>query len=230
MPLRARLLVPVLALTAFAGCGSSSPSGNGLAGKSTSQIVAATKAAAAGAASVHVAGSIVNEGKPIAFDLELVRGKGGKGQISLGGVSVQLVQLAGNVYIEGSKAFYTQVAGPEAAKLLQGKWLKAPSSNSSFASLTQLTELGKLIDTTLSSHGTLKKSGTSTIDGRKVVGVTDTTRGGTLYVAATGTAYPIEIRKDGAGGGTIKFDRWNKPVSVTAPASAININQLQSGH
>jgi hypothetical protein len=36
--------------------------------------------------------------------------------------------------------------------------------------------------------------------------------------------------KGGAGGGRIVFDRWNQPVSVTAPANAIDIAQLQSKH
>jgi hypothetical protein len=53
---------------------------------------------------------------------------------------------------------------------------------------------------------------------------------GTLYVATTGTPYPLEILKKGGSGGSILFDRWNQPVTLTAPANAININQLQSGH
>jgi hypothetical protein len=221
------LLALVLAL--LSGCGSSSPSGNGLASKSPAEIVAAAKAAAAGAASAHVAGSIVDEGKPISLDMELVAGKGGKGKLTLEGLSINLVQVNGAVYMNGSAAFYKHVAGGAAAQLLQGKWLKAPATDANFASLAQLTDLRKLIGTALASHGKLTAAPSKTIAGQKTVGVTDVTKGGTLYVASTGTAFPIEIAKSGASGGTIAFDRWNKPVTLSAPTNAINIDQLKSG-
>ncbi|MHB8241747.1 MAG: hypothetical protein ACYDHN_07120 [Solirubrobacteraceae bacterium] len=215
---------------ALAGCGSSSSTGNGVASKTPTQIVAAATAAATGAATVHVSGSIVDEGKPIALDMELEAKKGGKGTITLEGLSVRLVQINGTVYINGSDAFYRHVAGSAAAQLLHGKWLKAPSTDANFASLASLTDLGKLISSTLAAHGALSSAGTTTVDGQKAVGVSDKAKGGTLYVATTGAAYPLEILKTGGGGGKIVFDRWNKSVTLTAPTDAININQLQSGH
>jgi hypothetical protein len=222
-------LALVLLLALLSGCGSSSTSGNGTASKSPAAILAAAKAAAAGAASAHVVGAIVDAGKPIALDMELVSGKGGKGRITLEGRSIDLIQVGPSVYIKASKAFYTHVAGAAAAQLLQGKWLKASATASNFASLASLTNLGKLIDTTLASHGKLARAGTKTINGQKAVGVTDTSKGGTLYVATTGAPYPIGIVKSGASGGKITFDRWNQPVTLSAPAGAISINQLQSG-
>lgn len=219
-----------LALALLGGCGSSSSSGNGVASKSPTEIVAAAKTAASGAATAHVSGSIVDEGKPISLDMELVAGKGGKGRISLEGLRIDLIQVNNAVYIDGSTAFYRHVAGPAAARLLQGKWLKAPASSGNFSSLASLTNLGKLIGTTLASHGTLSSAGTKTIAGQKAVGVSDVSKGGTLYVAGTGDPYPLEIVKTGASGGKIVFDRWNKAVTLTAPADAINIDQLQNGH
>jgi len=225
---------PLLGLTLsaalLAGCGSSSPSDNGLASKTPEEIVDAAKAAAAGASTVHIAGSIVAQGKPISLNMELVSGKGATGQITLEGNAVDIVAVEHSVYIKGSTAFYTRIAGPAAAQLLQGKWLKAPSAGSEFAAFAQLTNLTTLIDTSLSSHGTLAHAGTATIGGQPAVGVTDTSKGGTLYVASTGTAYPLEITKGGASSDKITFDRWNQPVTLTAPTNAININQLQAGH
>jgi hypothetical protein len=223
-------LLLTLLLVLLSGCGSSSPSGNGLSAKSPAEIIAAAKAAVAGAATAHVSGSVVDAGKPISLDMELVAGKGGKGRLTLEGLSIDLVQLKGAVYLNGSSAFYTKVAGAAAAQLLQGKWLKASATGSNFASLAQLSDLGKLINTALASHGKLAGAPAKTIAGQKAVGVTDVSKGGTLYVASTGTAYPLEITKSGAGGGTITFDRWNKPVTLSAPANAVNIDQLQSGH
>jgi hypothetical protein len=218
-----------IAAALLGGCGSSS-SANGIASKPPEQIVAAAKAAADGAATVHISGTVSSAGKPLSIDMELVNGKGGRGRITLEGVSVNLVRVAGAVYINGSPAFYRHIAGPAAASLLQGTWLKAPEKSGNFASLASLTDLAKLIDTTLASHGTLVRDGTKTVDGHKVVAIKDASQGGTLYVATGGSPFPIEVAKDGRGGGRIVFDRWNKPVSLVAPANAININQLQSGH
>jgi hypothetical protein len=224
------VLGALLACGVLAGCGGSSSAGNGIASKSPAQIIAAAKAAADAAATVRVAGTVINEGKPLSIDMELLAGKGGRGRITIGGVSISLIRVGGAVYINGSQAFYRRIAGPTAARLLQGKWLKAPEKSGNFASLASLTDLAKLIDTTLASHGALARDGTKTLGGQKVVAINDVSQGGTLYVAVTGAPYPIEVVKDGGSGGRIVFDRWNKPVTLTAPANAININQLQSGH
>jgi hypothetical protein len=223
----------VLMATVLGGCGSSSSgssSGNGIASKAPAEIVALAKVAADGASSVHVAGSIVSGGSPITLDLELLAGKGGRGRISENGLSFNLIQVGGTAYISGSPAFYSHFGGPAAAQLFQGKWLKAPTSNGSFSTLGSLTNLSQLVESALASHGTLLKGATSTVNGQQVIAVTDASHGGTLYVATTGKPYPIQVRKSGASGGKILFDRWNAPVPLVAPKNAIDLSQLQGGH
>lgn len=213
----------------LAGCGSGASSGNGVASKTPAEILAAAKAAAVAAASVHVAGSIVSEGKPISIDMELVGSNGvgdsgGKGRLTLGGLGIQLIEIDRSVYVKGSTAFYTHFAGPTAARLLEGKWLKGSAGRGPLASLASLADLGKLIDTTLEDHGTLSRGVITTVGGKQAVGVSDAGNDGTLLVATLGTPYPLAIVKPGAG--KIVFDRWNKQVSLAAPTNAININQL----
>ncbi|MHB8531920.1 MAG: hypothetical protein ACYDC2_04275, partial [Solirubrobacteraceae bacterium] len=210
-------------------CGGSSSSGNGVSSKSPEQILEATKAAAKSAVSVHIAGSIVNEGKPITLDMELLAGKGGKGRISTEGFSIQLIQSGGAVYINGSAAFYRHVGGAAAAQLLQGRWLKAPANSGELASLASLTDLSKLIDTALARHGALSKGSSSTVGGQPAIAVKDTSKGGTLYVATTGKAYPLEVSKAGSESGKVVLDRWDKPVTLSAPAGAIDISKLGAG-
>jgi hypothetical protein len=223
------LLGIALLASALAGCGSSTQ-GNGIAAKTPNEIVARAKILADAASSVHVSGSIVSSGTRITLDLNLLAGKGGRGQLSESGLSFELIQIHGTAYIKGSPAFYRHVAGQAAAQLLQGRWLKAPASGGNLVSLASLTDLRQLVDTTLTAHGALTKGASTTVNGQKVLGVTDTSKGGTLYVATTGPPYPIEVTKGGAGSGRIVFDQWNQPVSVTAPTSAIDITQLQSKH
>lgn len=227
------LAVLALIAAAIAGCGSSSSgsSENGVAAKSPTEVLKASKTAADSASAVHVAGSMVSGGAPITLDLHLVAGKGGKGKISENGLSFELIQLGGTAYISGSSEFYKHFAGPAAAQLLQGKWLKASSTTGSLATLASLTDLQKLIDAALAQHGTLTKGSKTTISGQPAIPVTDTTQNGSLYVATTGQPYPIQISKSGSGGGKITFDEWNKAVTITAPANAVDINELQhAGH
>ena len=226
------IAAPGLALLAalLGGCGSSSSSANGVAAKSPQQIVAAAKAAAVSAASVHISGSTVSEGKPIALDMDLVAGKGARGSLTLAGLRIDIIEVEHAFYLNGSPAFYRHVAGATAAQLLQGKWLKAPSTSGNFASLAQLTNLTTLLGSSLASHGALAKGTSTAIGGEQAVPVRDTTKGGTLYVATSGAPYPLEITKGGSEAGTVKFTRWNQPVTLAAPANAINITQLQNGH
>jgi hypothetical protein len=214
--------------SALTGCGGSS-STSGVASKSPAEIVAAARAAADEAASVHVSGAVV-EGAPLSLDMQLLAGKGGHGRITENGLSFELITLGSTVYIKGSSAFYRHLGGPAAAQLLKGKWLKAPAAAGEFAAVTSLTDLRKLLDTTLASHGALAVGAGTTINGQKVVAVKDLSKGGILYVAATGKSYPVEVARGGANGGHIVFDRWNEAVTISPPLNAINLNQLRPGH
>ncbi len=231
--LRPKALAPLFALLGvlalLAGCGGSSSSGNGVADKSPTEIVAAAKAAADTARSVHVSGSLVSGGTPITLDIDLIAGKGGRGKLSENGLAFELVAIGNTVYIKGSSAFYKHIGGKAAAQLLEGKWLKATSTSGDFASIGQLTSLRQLVDQTLAEHGALTKGATTTVGGQKVIAVTDKSKGGTLYVATTGKPYPVEISKSGSGSGSITFGRWNEAVALAAPANAIDIAQLAAG-
>jgi hypothetical protein len=210
---------------ALSGCGSSS-SGNGVQSKSPEAIVSAATQALKGVRSVHVYGSTTTSGKPIKLNLLLVSGKGGRGEITQNGLSFQVISTAGQVYINGSDGFWRHFGGEAAVQLFHGKWLKAPATGE-LASVADLTNLQQLFGKLLSSHGTLKKGASTTVNGQKVIALEDATQGGTLYVATTGSAYPIEVTKTtGSEGGTLNFDRYNESVSLSAPANAVNISQL----
>jgi hypothetical protein len=211
---------------ALAACGGGGGSDNGVAAKSPKQIVTAATNAVANVSSVHVSGALANAGSQTRLDLSLVSGKGGRGSLSQGGLSFKLVALNQQLYISGSPTFWRQFGGANAAQLLSGKWLKAPAGGQ-FASLAMLVDARTLFNQLLSSHGTLSKGKTTTVRGHKVVAVTDSSKGGTLYVATTGQPYPIEIVKNGSPGGRVDFDQFNQPVSLSAPSNAIDVSKLK---
>jgi hypothetical protein len=217
-----------LALAACGGGSSSSSSGssNGIASKSAGEIVSAAASAVAGVSSVHVSGKVLTGGQNVTLDLNLVNGKGGKGSMAQNGLGFQIVAVGPEIYINGSSAFWKTFGGSAAAQLLSGKWLKAPAKGQ-LSSLAMLTNVQKLFNQLLSNHGNLAKGKTTTVQGQEVVAINDTTNGGTLYVATTGRAYPIEIVKSGSQGGRLVFDRFNQPVSLAPPANPIDISQLR---
>ena len=221
-------VLSVLIALILAACGSSGggSSSNGIASKSADEIVSAASSAVSSVNSVHVAGAVLSSGQHVTLDLNLVNGKGGKGSMAQNGLGFQIVAVGPEVYINGSQSFWKTFGGSAAAQLLSGKWLKAPATGQ-LSSLATLTDVQKLFNQLLSSHGKLAKGKTTTIHGQQAIAVTDTTNGGTLYVATTGKAYPLEISKGGASGGQITFDRFNQPVSLTPPAHAIDISQLK---
>jgi hypothetical protein len=224
----ALLVVCVASLAAvLAGCGGASE--NGVAEKSPEAIVAAATKAIRGVKSVHVAGTITSEGMRTSLDLSLVAGKGGSGEVSLGGLRFRLIVLGQVAYLNGSEAFWSRAGGGEAAgQLLGGKWLKT-STAGQFESLTQLADLETLFDKLLSSHGTLTKGLTSTVAGQRVVAVKDTAKQATLYVATTGKPYPVEVSRTGPEAGRVRFDRYNEPVTLSAPARSVDLSKLTGG-
>jgi hypothetical protein len=211
---------------AVAACGGSGLSTNGVEKKSAKEIVVAATTAVGRATSVHVAGNVVSGGSRITLDLNLVNGRGGQGSMAENGLSFQVLTVGNEVYVNGTTAFWQKVAGSAAARLLFGKWIKAPAGGP-LATLATLTDLRKLSNQFLSSHGRLARGSIATVRGQPVIAVKDTTNGGTLYVATTGRPYPIEVVKNGSDGGQIAFDRFNQPVRLTPPSNAIDISQLQ---
>ena len=178
-------------------------------------------AAADSLKSVHAAGAVVSGGKHIALDLHLVDGVGGRGRITLNGLTFQLVGLGRYAYMQAPPQVWQKAGAPAAAaRLLQGRWLRSRTTGQ-FASIAQLTDIHRLFAQLLTPHGTLGTGAVRTVAGRKVVAVTS--GHGTLYVATTGKPYPIALSQSGSDGGRITFDRFNEAFSVTAPANTINL-------
>lgn len=225
-----RLWVPalglVVAVAGLCGCGDSAPTENGVGARTPAEIVAAAQSAAEGAATVHVKGSIVEQGKPIAMDVKLVADKGGKGVLVDDGRTVEVVNVDTDIYINADQAFYRRALGEAPARLLAGRWLKASQASGDLNALASVTSLGRLTHIALSEHAPLTGARRTVLGGKPAVAVSDAS-GGTLYVSAIGTPYPLEIEK--RGGSEISFDGWDKPVTLSVPEGSVNLKRVQSG-
>jgi hypothetical protein len=210
------------------GCGGKKgPSDNGVSSMTPQQILVQMKTAVADATSVHIVGGGTNGGSTIALDLQLEKGKGGFGHIAVGGVSFDIIKIGPKLYFKGKKAFLQQYAGA-AAPLFAGRWFAVTTSVPQFSNFTSLTDIKTLVDNIISSAGTLTKGNETTIDGQPAIAVVDSAKGGTLYVATTGPAYPLQLNP-GKGKGGIKFTDWDQPVTLKAPANPLDYAKL-TGH
>ena len=218
------IAVAVVAAGAATALAGTAPS-NGVASKSASAIVAAARSAIDGVSTVHVDGSGVSDGESLGLDLWLVAGKGGRGSVSEAGLSFQLVVIGKTLYFNASTAFWKKFADSTAAALFAGKWLKATDTGE-YASLASFTSIKGLFTQLLSPKGTLAKGALTTVLGQQVVPVIDRTQGGTLYVATTGPAYPVEIVGPAGKRDTVVINDIGQPVSLTAPPGAIDISAL----
>jgi hypothetical protein len=222
-------LLVVLVVAACGGVSSPSGSGNGEASKSAQQVLTDAVHAADGASSQHISGQLTSHGKQIGVDLTVVKGKGATGSFTYKGQKVDLLIIGTDAYMKAGAAFYAQFGGASGSaigQMLQGKWLKFSTKDPQFGPITGIADSKTIFDELTSTHRTLTNKGATTYKGQSVVAIFDRTKSGTLYVAATGTHYPVAIVKTGAATGTITFDDWNKPVPLTAPSGAIDLSTL----
>jgi hypothetical protein len=218
-----------LLVVVLAGCGGKKSNANGEASKSADEIVADVRTAIAGAKSVHVVGSGTSSGTKLVLDLTYATGKsgGGTGHVAINGLGFDVARVNGKTYFKGDANFLSQFAGSQAAKLMAGKWFYVANTTGTFASLAALTDLTALTNAIFSTSGTISKGAETKVDGKPVVTLLSKGNGGALYVATTGPAYPLEIKPGGgAGSGTIKFEDWDKSVTLTAPKNPIDYDKL----
>jgi hypothetical protein len=221
--MRRAVIVASLAVLALAGCGSGSKT-NGEEKKTAEQVVADAQAAAKSASIVHVVGSGTDNGQPLKLDLWVGDGKG-KGHLEEGGLAFDIVRVGNTVYVKGSAAFWKQFGGDAAAALLHDRWVKAPTTRDQVKSIVGLTDKSQFFSSILGQHGKIENKGIVDYQDAKVVEVRDTTQGGSLYVASTGTAYPVAV-KGGKNQGDIAFSGWNADVAVVAPKNAVDLSSF----
>lgn len=218
----------VAAAVLLAGCGGGS--GNDLVSESAGQILQAAQNAAMHASAMEIAGTIAMGGQPVALDLTIVGRAKAKGTVGLGGKGVHLIRIGDHVYINGSKAYYTKFANPEAATLLAGKWISGTADQPGFSDLAKATQILIVpsLFKRLSHHGRLTKGAVTTIGGAKAIAIVDhSSDGGTLFVALTGKPYPLELESPNGGKrGKVTFMHWDEIVPVTAPKGAIDLSKI----
>jgi hypothetical protein len=177
---------------------------------------------------VHISGKGGSSGESLGLDLHLSRGKGGYGSITLSGDTLQVVSDGTTVYFKGDKTFWTNQASAEAATLIGERWLKAPATNQSFASLAQFADYDASLGQFLKPDSTITKGEQKAVNGTPAIALVSGS--GSLWIATTGDPLPLQI-SNGKPGEELTFADWGVAVDVTShiPAEKDTIDLSKLG-
>jgi hypothetical protein len=109
-----------------------------------------------------------------------------------------------------------------------------PANDPHFGSLAGFGSKQQFVAQVLQNSKTCQqcaKGPSKSVDGTSAVSFIDQKQKSTVYVPASGTPYPLEVDENGAQKGTLHFDSWNQPVSVTAPPASevVDLSRLPGG-
>jgi len=247
-------LAAIALLSACGSSGGSGGSGGVEADKSAQQILADAVNAMKSATSLHISARGTGGTTPetVTIELDVAAGGSAHGSLSTGGTTANVAMVNGKVYLQG-RDFWSKVGGAQVAAAIGDHWaiLPAGADSSGFNSFGDISTLADCFNL---DHGTISKGGTATFEGRAAVVLLDKgdkpgTAPGKLYVAASGTPYPLGIQITGAtragtppggekcsGGSVSANDRatltlsdYGKAVIVTPPPGALDLQSLAGG-
>jgi hypothetical protein len=206
----------VIAGVIAASCSSSS---NGVASESAAQILNSAINAINSATSAHISGSITKSNQPVQLDITDFSNGDIDGTLTVGGAGLGIIKIGPTDYLKATAAFYeSQGASASVAAKLGGLWIQFPDTQEGFGSSLSLEALANSFK---KNPGKLSKGATSTVNGQSAIAIVSS-KGGTLYVATTGPAYPLQITDSSQanGVGTVTLSDWNQGSIPTAPAGA----------
>jgi hypothetical protein len=216
----------LLGLVALALCGAAcgGSNGNGVASQSPDQAVQTALAAFRSAKSVTVSGDIGTGTTSTTNTIDGVIFDNGDfdGTIGVNGTSAKLIKIDATDYLEGAETFWqgNGASGATAAELAD-KWIEIPDSQMGLGNQLSIPTLASQF----TNHGTLSAGTTGTVEGQAAVSIVSS-KGGTLWIATTGTAYPLELET--AKQGAIFFSNYDASTAPTAPAGAVPVSSLGS--
>jgi len=215
----------------------------GLSGKTATQVLALTVAAAKSQGSVHLGNT--NTSGPAGggtYDVSASEGQ----QTVTGGTqgNADLLVVPAHGYLKGDAAFLQNSFGFPAsvASLYAGKWISFVPSDPGYQQVVDGDTLSSALVES-SPTGALTLTLTRTLDGQTVEGVSgglphDISQAGAkgsqvLYVSTTAPYLPVEVvtsgSLDGQSGTTVvTFSRWGESISIVAPSGATPVSSISS--
>ncbi len=210
---------PASTTAAPASAGASATvAGNGIESLSAPEILARSQAALAAAPSFHLKLTATVAGFVVVSEMDAV-GRNLKGTQTGQAQPVEFIRIGDDLYVKAGDGFWSTIVSLSQIAHLSSKWVKVPASSPTFSALIPDPK------TMLSNATGVTKSGSSTLDGKPVVGLTS--QGSTVYVATDGEPYPVKVegtQNTEFGPGTLvaEFSRYGAvTTTITAPTGEI---------
>jgi len=209
---------------------------NGVAELSAADILGKTKTALTGATTVRISGTGFAEGGQIEMDFRFKGTEGGAGWGTFDGQRVEMIRVGQTVYFKADEAFWSDMTGDaDAAREIAGKYLKTGAADEPalklLATFTDLSAFSSMFLTP--DGGSYTKGERKQIRGIDAIGLVESgPRGLTLYVAAQGPAYPLQLVATKADdNGTLDFVDYGAPVQLDEPPAdqVVDLDEVTSG-
>jgi hypothetical protein len=190
--------------------------------RSADEILAAARAALLRASSVHAKGDLVSDGTPYTIDMRMVRGAGAAGRITLQGKSVTLVRIGDTAYVQFDPAFLRSATNSASSVRLSGTYFKLTARKSAqFAPFVALTDAEQAFGPTLAPAGVVTKGKVTTLNKQRVLDLlVDGGRSGHVFVALSGTPYPVRIVYGSSARQHVDLDGFGARVKLAAPPAS----------
>jgi hypothetical protein len=229
-PGMAAAAVTVAAALTVASCASSG--GDPLSHMSAAQIdTMAIADVNSGSAFTVVGSGIDGKGQTMTLHLGFAD-KDCTGTVNYGPMGTMTMILIGStIWLEPNATFWRTQSGSqgaELAKTMAGKWIEAPTSNANASPSVAICNPQQLTND-IPDPAAVAKGGLTTINGQRVLALTDKAEDTTIYVTDTLTPRVVKVVS------TLKTDdgqfavTYGKPASVSAPPASQIVNGAQFG-
>ena len=184
--------------------------GEDLSERSPEQIVNDARESAHSANSVHITGTVQQDGTENKLSLVLTNSGDGKDELSVGGHTISVIKVGDTIYAKGLPG----VPGPD--------YVKLPANDPQTAELAKAVDKKMFLQEILGTSQKFTLAGKGKVDDQDTLKLTTNSGKSTLHVADdTDNPYPLRIEGgSGAGAVSITFSEWNEDAKITAPRTS----------
>jgi hypothetical protein len=195
-----------------------SPATNGLENQTAAKVAQAANTAFTAAKSVRVRGTFFTDRATEKFDLRY-EGGSASGTFTVNGATIHMITAGDTAYLKADERGWEAMGNPPGTQGMPvNKWVKSGSAKQMLTPFS-LASLASELTAEEAVHGGAGAVAQSTLAGQKVVVVTYPD-GSKLYVANTGTGYPLRFEDTGSVGQR-DFSEYGAAFHITAPPNPV---------